>query len=560
MARLREAHLGPIVGHVTDTTARIWIRAGDLEERGPRGDDDRRTLGVIGIRREDAEEYAAEDVHYFRLKREFDRTGAFTFGADGGLGEDAQPSAPLEAGTRYVVRVGTLTVDDPDDNAISVHNSHLVNRLPGADVWIDDLNALRRDVSEASFKTCSATPADDDDFAFLLGSCRYPGFGWFKRYSDRIFGPMREEALGELGRPSSKFVLMVGDQIYADLMNRKIPVGRADTFEEFQERYRSAFESPKMRQLLRSVPTYMILDDHEIEDNWSQDRISTDHGRHLFNFAISAYMSYQWLHGPRNYGRHLFYSFEADGYPFFVLDTRTQRFMDDRLDDLEDNHLLGRPSLHEQEPSQLDLLLEWLARQHCEKGDVPKFIVSSSVFVPNPIPAREGRKGSVTQKVEWKEKSDSWPAFPTTRRAILKKIVESRIQNVVFLSGDIHCSNVAELRFEGLENGDRLRSFSITSSALHWPFPFADGDPAGFVHDSKAKGQEDTFKVSEDVTMDYRAWNFTQEDNFCRIDVDRKNHSLKVIPLGADGRVLRQGGMHGSPGAPLKSELSLAPW
>jgi alkaline phosphatase D len=69
----------------------------------------------------------------------------------------------------------------------------------------------------------------------------------------------------------------------------------------------------------------MILDDHEIEDNWTQDRIS-DAGKHkLFNWAIGAYQSYQWSHGPRTWGRLLYYTFECAGYPVFVVDTRTQR-------------------------------------------------------------------------------------------------------------------------------------------------------------------------------------------------------------------------------------------
>jgi hypothetical protein len=62
----------------------------------------------------------------------------------------------------------------------------------------------------------------------------------------------------------------LGDQIYADELNRMLPIGRADTETEFQERYSTAFSSPNMRRLLRSVPNYMILDDHEIEDNWTQ--------------------------------------------------------------------------------------------------------------------------------------------------------------------------------------------------------------------------------------------------------------------------------------------------
>ena len=148
-------------------------------------------------------------MHYFRLKREHDRTGAFTLGAEGGLGGDPQPSALLKESTRYVVRVGTLTVDDPGDDALSVADSDLVSRLPQADVWIDDLKRLPSDLSEATFKTGSASAAGDDDLAFLLGSCRYPNFGWSKRRADRIFGPMREEALGERGSPAPAQARMI---------------------------------------------------------------------------------------------------------------------------------------------------------------------------------------------------------------------------------------------------------------------------------------------------------------------------------------------------------------
>ena len=38
---------------------------------------------------------------------------------------------------------------------------------------------------------------------------------------------------------------------------------------------------------------------------------------------------------------------------------------------------------------------------------------------------------------------------PMSARTILRQIVESRVQNVVFLSGDIHCCNVAEMHFTG---------------------------------------------------------------------------------------------------------------
>ena len=155
---------------------------------------------------------------------------------------------------------------------------------------------------------------------------------------------------------------MVGDQIYADTLNRFIPIGLADTYEEFQERYQTAFGSRNMRTLLKTAPTYMILDDHEIEDNWSQDRLRDNAKHRLFNLAIGAYMSYQWSHGPRTWGRLLYYTFECAGYPFFVLDTRTQRFKDDKVG-LDDNHLLGRPPIDKASPGQLGCLLTWLSAQ-----------------------------------------------------------------------------------------------------------------------------------------------------------------------------------------------------
>ena len=82
---------------------------------------------------------------------------------------------------------------------------------------------------------------------------------------------------------------MAGDQIYADVFNRHVPIGLADSEEEFRDRYVTVFTSHNMRQLLRSTPNYMILDDHEIEDNWVQGRIKDVAKRRLFQVAISAY-------------------------------------------------------------------------------------------------------------------------------------------------------------------------------------------------------------------------------------------------------------------------------
>ena len=568
MSSLREAGLGPIVGHTTDKSGRVWIRARETSSEMGGVAAEQRTIGVAAVVEKNGKPIDRDKIQafYFRLHRERDRSGTFTAG--GHVCLSGKKCKPLQPGTAYAVRIGTLNMDDPFGDDENIGSELLAERLPDPNVWIEDLLKLRPKFSEARFRTFAKAGEDPEaSLAFVLGSCRYPGIMWKIKDADRIFGPMAREATK--GYPADRkakerrpvdFALMVGDQIYADMLNRHVPLGLADTFEEFQERYHSAFGSRKMRRLLRNLPTYMILDDHEIEDNWHQDRIKKAESRKVFNLAIDAYRSYQWSHGPDSFNGHLYYRFDCGGYPFFVLDTRTQRFMDDVSDALEDNHLLGRPSLGNSEPSQLERLLKWLEDGQAEHGNTPKFIVSSSVFAPNPMRARTGRKGSDEQKVGWAEGSDSWPAFPETRRAILDTILSKKVQNVVFLSGDIHCANVARLTFGGTAAAAKLKAYSITSSAFYWPFWFADGEPSNFVHDSKDTKQKDSFKISGQKTMDYTAWNFTQEDNFCRVDVDKAGHKITVRPFNRDGELIHSRDWFGRPKDPLVSTLELAPW
>ena len=548
--RLLPPGLGPIVGHTTARSSRIWVRAGTETDDGDHPVSGRRTVGVIGVVTMNGEPFDPMKTFYFRLHREFDRSGSINLGV-------GTPDFGLLPNSEYEVKVGCLVLDDAGADDTEVMSDELLKLLPPSSAWQNDLAELDAEKSGAIIRTFP----EYEDFgrmSFLLGSCRYPGLLWKARHSDRIFGAMVKltDALWDCPR----FVLMVGDQIYADLFNRAVPFGRADTYKEFRDRYLAAFSSPSIRRLMRKIPTYMILDDHEIEDNWSQDRLRRSGRHHFFTIAIDAYLSYQWSHGPRTFGKRLYYRFNCGSFPFFVLDTRTQRLYDGLPGDLEMNHLLGRPSHPGAPPGQLQRLLDWLSEQQATRGDVPKFIVSSGVFVPNPMSARTA---TANWDPEALEKSDGWPGFPATRTAILRRIVDHGVQNVVFLSGDIHCCNVARIKFTGSVKAERLRAFSVTSSAFYWPFPFADGEPSDFVHDSRAKGQEDTFHFTNSkgyrMTMDYKAWNFSQEDNFSCITLDRDSHTMRVRVLDKRGDLVVEEDNRGDK-ADLDARLELAPW
>ncbi len=503
MTHLRPPGLGPIVGHTSSTSARLWIRGAD--------DTNDRTVGVAALFRKNHKRPVK--ICYFRLRREYDRTGCVDF-------------TELEADQEYRAVFGTLAMQTENPYEVA-HTDDLFKLLPDPKVWLDELAALPDASSVSRFRTFS--DQSGGPLSFIFGSCRYPGiFAQQSKLGDRIFRAIQDRIHTAAG--PARFLLMLGDQIYADLWGRHHGIMRADTFEEFQERYHSAFGTPNLRKLMQSLPTYMILDDHEIEDNWHQSRIHIPEKRLLFNTAISAYRSYQWVHSPRNYGDRLYYNFECQGYPFFVLDVRTQRISTEA--DFDKNHLLGYPAKDStyprkpkdgefpRYPGQIDQLCRWLIESQERYGDRPKFLVSPGVFVPNTV-----------QNVHDPRAGDSWSAFPTTRRTVLSTIVQNRINNVVFLCGDVHCSIVAEMSFHSNKTQLPLKAYSITSSAFYWPFPFSDGDPNTFVHDS---GREDDDFEFDDCTMRYRCSVFEQEDNFTRIDVDETALTVHIMNRKGD--------------------------
>ena len=55
--------------------------------------------------------------------------------------------------------------------------------------------------------------------------------------------------------------------------------------------------------------------------------------------------------------------------------------------------------------------------------------------------------------------------------------------------------------------------------------------------------------------MHYRAWNFTQEDNYCRIDIAREKAKLVVRTFDDDGNLIRNEG-----GRSMRASLKLEPW
>jgi phosphodiesterase/alkaline phosphatase D-like protein len=205
-----------------------------------------------------------------------------------------------------------------------------------------------------------------------------------------------------------------GDQIYAD-----IPARPVSDPAHYRKKYLDAWDDCRTaRAFLTQTAQYMILDDHEIINNFDLDMNlpDVDHVA-LRNAAMQAYWEFQHKHNPDTSSaggrREYYYSFSYGLTEFFVMDTRFRR-----------SSKLGQMI----DPVQLESFKAWLL----EHKSRLKFIVTIVPFI-----GQLKRAGD-----------DKWcsPCFAEQRSNILEFLHKNRIGKTVFLTGDMHTSYHAKAK------------------------------------------------------------------------------------------------------------------
>jgi len=289
---------------------------------------------------------------------------------------------------------------------------------------------------------------------FALASCRYEGTLIDRERADAVFGRLRM-LLENADAAAPSLLLLAGDQIYADatagLFDVETRRGR------FYDGYREAWTAPNAREVLRRLPVYMMLDDHEVEDDWHPQDPGPDT---LRQWGMIAFEEHQLLHSPKTLDLTQLrdqrpqppyhYEFEAGGFPVFVCDTRTDRSRD---------HIMGDGQF---------LALERGLENNKRLGNRPKFVVSPSLVVPFMRHGRPAAPGHATSA-----RSDGWDGFQQSLLRLFGFITEKQIENVVFLSGDAHFSLVTRIWLNGPSRA-AIHALSIVGSPMYAPYPFAN--------------------------------------------------------------------------------------
>ncbi len=281
---------------------------------------------------------------------------------------------------------------------------------------------IREAYTTGTFRTFPV--ANLQKFKFMLGSCNLHSLGFFEK-PDKAWARVSKLIKSN----DARFMIHCGDQIYAD-----IPWSPSPSFSHSRDKYIDAWEDCKPAQrVLTELPHYMILDDHEITNNFDND---LNDNEQLLHAAMKVYYEFQHKHNPDTPdiqgSRRYHYDFEYSGVHFFVLDTRTNR-------ESESNQII--------DPPQLLVLKHWL-KQNKNKL---KFIITSIPFV-----------GQVR-----KPKKDKWcdTVFDQQRSVILNHILDNDIKKTVFLTGDMHTAYYANMTIE--KNNKTAEIHELMSSPIN---------------------------------------------------------------------------------------------
>lgn len=166
-------------------------------------------------------------------------------------------------------------------------------------------------LAQGSFKTA---PADSEPMRLMFGSCHTPT-------SPRSLNRWDELAR----RRDADLMLLIGDQIYGDVpeeVAEKMKHQSTAAWRDFYtDLYHAYWTRRSVREVMRRTPTYMILDDHDVVDDYGIVSLPPNQ----VEGALDVYRIFQQAHNPGLIDGPIHYSFRWGSAAFFMMDDRTKR-------------------------------------------------------------------------------------------------------------------------------------------------------------------------------------------------------------------------------------------
>lgn len=252
---------------------------------------------------------------------------------------------------------------------------------------------------------------------------------------------------------SPDFFLHCGDTIYADSPIQaqvKLPDGSfwnnivteevskvAETLNEFRGRYRYNLMDANVRRMASDVPQIWQWDDHEVTNNWSDSKDVSADARYkeksvplLMARGTKAFLDYAPLRRTADVESERVYRYLPQGplMDLFVIDMRSYRGPNSanlQTEESDATTFLGKPQL------------AWLLDGLKNSKAVWKVIASD---MPLSLQVKDGKDAAGLDK--WEAVANGDHGAPLGREleiaGLLREIKKAGIQNIVWLTADVH--------------------------------------------------------------------------------------------------------------------------
>ncbi|WP_236950147.1 alkaline phosphatase D family protein [Mycobacterium sp. MS1601] len=454
--------LGPVLRHVADTTAMVWVQTENAAE-----------VEILGCT---ARTFQVQDRHYALVPVE-------------GL----TPSSSIE----YEVRIDGAKVwpeadSDFPPSVIRTRGPQTADRM------------------RMIFGSCRYPKTGDPKIDDKLGQDA------LDCYADRLTNVPMDEWPDVL--------ILLGDQVYADELtpearrklagrrshtSKKRPPDEVVTFNEYESLYRHTWGDPEIRWILSTVPTAMIFDDHDIRDDWNTSAAwraeinQKPWWRDRIRAGLASYWVYQHIGNlsPQQLAADAEYqkvlATEGDVWPQLVdLADRADREVDGEKGlrfsfrwDVGRSRLIMIDSRNSRildggERKMLgDREFDWLEQQVDDGlADLDHLVLASSLpwLLPPVIgdiqsvneraATHSGLRGTVAEKIRQAADLEHWPAFFSSFLRLSELIIGVANRSgdgpatVLVLSGDVHHSYAARAQFPGKST---TQVYQLVCSPVH---------------------------------------------------------------------------------------------
>ncbi|WP_052573910.1 alkaline phosphatase D family protein [Haloferula sp. BvORR071] len=318
-------------------------------------------------------------------------------------------------------------------------------------------------------KTKTAPSSAVDQLKFAVVSCANYEWGFFSGYAKIA------------DRTDIDAVIHTGDYIYEYPDNASysspevrdlrtlFPLNETVTLKHYRTRYACIHLDPNQRRAHQQHPFITIWDDHEFANNaWrggAENHTPFKEGRWSRRkaAAIRAYM--EWM-PVREQGtsivRALSYGPLMD---LILLDTR----MEGRDIQIED---VNNPLLYSQNRTMLGLTQkDWLKNELASSTATWKIIGNQVIFSEFNIGFAAGIDPLVSSDFLESKFLDIWDGYPAERAELVNFIKDEAVDNVVILSGDIHCSFAFEVANPAFGNANYNPATGAGAAAVEFTTP-----------------------------------------------------------------------------------------